>query len=221
MKVILFGATGMVGEGILIECLHNSQITKILSIGRKSSHVEGPKLDELLVSDIMKIDQQTTKLNGFDAVFYCLGKSSNGMSEEAYTSLTHDLTIHIGKVLKDANPNIIFCFISGAGTDTTEKSRLMWARVKGKTENDLIELYGQNIYNFRPGLMKPIRGQKSLKGYNWIIHKALFPILKLFMPYNNIQSIARAMIHVSKNGNEKQILEVTDINHLSIPQLAN
>lgn len=214
MKAILFGATGMVGEGVLLECLINEEITNVLSVSRKSTNRKHEKLEELLISDLNEIERYKETLSGFDTCFYCLGKSSNGMSEEDYTALTYHLTITIAKVLKEVNPGIVFCFISGASTDSTEKGRMMWARVKGRTENELIAMFQKNAYNFRPALMKPGPEQKNFRGYNRIMHKTLFPILKLFLPHNSIQNIARAMIYVSKQGNDKQILEVKDIQNI-------
>ncbi|KAF9658496.1 NAD-dependent epimerase/dehydratase family protein [Tenacibaculum sp. ZH5_bin.1] len=212
MRIIIFGATGMVGEGILLECLHNPEAVKVLSIGRRSSHLRHQKLEELLVNDLDTIAQYKDRLIGYNACFYALGKSSNGMNETNYTKLTYNLTLNIAKVLKEVNPNLVFCFISGAGTDTSENSKVMWARIKGKTENALIDLLGKNAYNFRPALMKPSPEQKNFRGYNRITHKILFPVLKLVFPYTSIKNIARVMIRISKIGYDKQILEVNDIN---------
>lgn len=215
MKIILFGATGMVGEGILIECLRNPKISKVLSIGRKSSQLNHEKLEELLIPNLNNIDQYMDRLVGYDACFYALGKSSNGMNEVDYIKLTYHLTIHIAKVLKDVNPHLVFCFVSGASTDATEKGKVMWARVKGRTENELVRMFGKNAYNFRPALMKPFPEQKKFKGYNRITHKTLYPVLKLFLPNNSLQDITRAMIEVAQNGDENQTFEVKDIKNIN------
>lgn len=218
MKIIVFGATGMVGEGVLLECLENPQVNKVLVVGRKNSGIKHQKVEELTIPDLMNLQAHSKSITGFDACFYCIGKTSNGMSEQDYTTLTFDLTIEIAKALKNYNPNITFCFVSGNRTDASEKGKIMWARVKGKTENALIELFGKNAYNFRPALMKPSPNQKNFQGYNKLVHKTLFPVMKLFFPYNTLQQIARTMIFVSANGYEKQILEVSDINHLIPPK---
>jgi uncharacterized protein YbjT (DUF2867 family) len=214
MNVIVLGATGMVGEGVLLECLENLQVSKVLVIGRRKSGIKHQKVEELLIPDLLDMQSYSGSLTGFNACFYCIGKTSNGMSEQDYTSITFNLTIEIATVLKKYNPNITFCFVSGSRTDSTEKGKIMWARVKGKTENALIELFGNNAYNFRPALMKPSTGQKNFQGYNKLVHKTLFPLMKLFFPHNTIQQIAQSMIFVSANSYSKQILEVSDINHL-------
>lgn len=214
MKVIVLGATGMVGEGVLLECLENSAVKEILVIGRKPFGLKHPKLNELLIPDLLDLKSHSTSVTGFDACFYCIGKSSNGMSEKEYTALTYHLTIEIATVIKNLNPNITFCFVSGNATDSTEKGKIMWARVKGKTENKLLNMFGNKAYNFRPALMKPSPNQKNFQGYNKLVHKTLFPLLKLFFPFNTIQQIAQAMIFISANGYDKQILEVSDINQL-------
>lgn len=214
MNVIVLGATGMVGEGVLLECIENQQVSKVLVIGRKKLGIKHQKVEELVIPDLLDLQSYSGSLTGFDACFYCIGKTSNGMSEQDYTAITFNLTIEIATVLKNNNPHITFCFVSGSRTDSTEKGNVMWARVKGKTENALIELFGKNAYNFRPALMKPSPGQKNFQGYNKLVHKTLFPLMKLFFPHNTIKQIAQAMIFVSANSYNKQILEVSDINYL-------
>lgn len=214
MNVIVLGATGMVGEGVLLECIENPQVSKVLVIGRKKLDIKHQKVEELVVRDLLDLQSYSASLTGFDGCFYCIGKTSNGMSEQDYMAITYNLTIEIATVLKNCNPLITFCFVSGSRTDSTEKGKVMWARIKGKTENALIELFGKKAYNFRPALMKPSKNQKNFQGYNKLVHKTLLPLMKLFFPHNTIKQIAQAMIFVSANSYNKQILEVSDINYL-------
>ena len=196
LKIILTGATGMVGEGVLIELLQNNLVGSVLSVSRKSSGVTHPKLKELVVSDFFNLTETTPELSGLDACFYCAGISSNGLSEETYTKITYDTTLHFAKILKKQNPNIIFNFISGRSTDSSEQGKVMWARVKGKTENDLQKIFPRKQYNFRPALMLPFKDQKHFYGYNkWVVRVA--PFLKLFFPTCTLQQLAQAMLYVS------------------------
>jgi len=210
MKVIVTGATGMVGEGVLIECLDNKQIEQVLYMGRKPSEKSHPKLKEYLVSDFLSLKSDDARLSGYDACFYCAGISSVGMDEAQYTHITYDTTLHFAKVLLDQNPNLTFNFISGSHTDSSENGKVMWARVKGKTENALKALPFKAQYNFRPGLMKPDKTQIHLKGFNKYI-TLLYPIIGLFFTGCTIREIGRAMISVTQNGYAQNILEAIDI----------
>jgi len=212
MKVIITGATGMVGEGVLLECLQNNKVSEVLSISRKPSGIKNPKLKELLVVDFLGIGNYSENLKGYDACFYCVGKTSAGMTEAEYTKLTYDTTIHFANMLKQVNPNIVFNFVSGRSTDNTEKGKVMWARVKGKTENELTQLFSKKAFHFRPALMKPTKGQQHLYSYNRIAHKILFPVLSILFPSSTIQDIGKAMINTATKGFSKNILEVKDIN---------
>ncbi len=214
INIVITGVTGMVGEGVLLECLQNKNVDKILSISRKPVEWKHPKLQELIVPDFMQLDVFREHLKGFDTCFYCAGISSVGMNEEEYTKITYDITLHMAGVLKEMNPDLIFNFVSGGHTDSSEQGKVMWARVKGKTENALAKLFPGREYNFRPGLMKPVKGQKHVKGTNKYI-KVLFPILNLFFPSCNIQDIGKAMINATINGYPKNILEVKDISKLA------
>jgi uncharacterized protein YbjT (DUF2867 family) len=214
LKVIVTGATGMVGEGVLMECLQNSKITEVLAVGRKVSGMQHPKLKELVVNDFMQIDNFKESLSGYDACFYCAGISSVGLSEETYTHITYTTTMHFAEVLQRANPQLVFNFVSGGHTDSSEKGKVMWARVKGKTENALLKLFPGRQYNFRPALMKPTKGQKNFKGYNKSV-KVVFPLLKLFFPSCTLQEIALAMINAAVKGYSKFTLEVADIKELA------
>jgi len=209
IKVILTGATGMVGEGVLLACLQDDRVESVLSISRKSCEMSHPKLKELLVLDFMKLDEYSNELTGYDACFYCAGISSVGMDEEKYTQITFDTTVHFAKVLADLNPNMTFNYVSGKSTDSTERGRMMWARVKGKTENTLMKLPFKGQYNFRPGFMKHFKEQKNVK--------PIFKVFALFFPtvFPNssltLQEVEHAMINVTLKSYPKQVLEIQDI----------
>ena len=214
IKVILTGATGMVGEGVLLTCLGNDQVSEVLSVGRRPSGIKHPKLKELIVPDFGAIVEPGKSLAGFDACFYCAGISSIGLNEDAYTAITYTTTLHFANVVKQLNPQIVFNFVSGAHTDSTEKGKAMWARVKGKTENELMRLFPGKQYNFRPGLMKPVNGQKNFKGYNKSV-KILYPLFRLFFPSCSIRDIGMAMVNSVTKGYSKSVLEVKDILQLA------
>lgn len=206
MKIILTGATGMAGEGVLLACLANSAVTSVLVVGRKHYDYSHPKLKELLVPDFMHIADQ---LRGYDACFYCAGISSVGMNEENYTHITYATTMAFAKTLLAQNPNLTFNYITGRSTDSSENGKVMWARVKGKTENDLMKLGFKQQYNFRPALMLPTKGQKSVKP----VFKVMAHLLKYLIPKSTItlKDLGEAMIKVTLKGYPKQILEVSDI----------
>ena len=214
LRIILTGATGMVGEGVLLECLQNPMVSEILVVGRKSAGLQHPKLKELIISDFFKINEAEKSLAGYNACFYCAGISSIGLDEKTYTTITYDTTLHFAGVLKQLNPQMVFNFVSGSQTDSTENGKVMWARVKGKTENALLRLFPGKQYNFRPGLMKPGKEQKNLRGYNKSI-RFLFPIFQLFLPSCTTREIGLAMINATINGYNKNILEVKDIKELA------
>ncbi len=219
-KVIITGATGMVGEGVLLECLENSQVSEVLSVSRKSNGMSHPKLREYLVPDFLQLKEDDENLKGYDACFFCAGVSSVGMKEAEYTRMTFDTTITFAKAVLHQNPNSTFIYVSGASTDGTEKGRLMWARVKGRTENTLAAMPFKKIYNFRPGFMKLTHGQKNeLKLYKYFAW--LFPILKVLTPnsVSTLQQVGKAMINSLVIGSDKTVLEVIDINKLGNQQL--
>jgi hypothetical protein len=214
MKIILTGATGMVGKGVLLECLEHPQVEEVLSISRSAAGLSHSKLKEYLISDFMNIAIDDVTLQGYDACFFCAGVSSIGMDEKSYSSVTYDMTLHFANVVLYLNPNIVFDYVSGAHTDSSEKSKVMWARVKGKTENSLKKLPFKQQYNFRPGLMKPTKGQIHLKGYNKYV-KLMYPIMRLFFPACSLHEIGLAMINSVLKGYPKNVLEVNDIKKLS------
>lgn len=212
LNVILTGATGMVGEGVLLECLSNPLVESVLVITRKPSGISHPKVKEVIHQDFSHAEPIKNQLKGYNACFFCLGVSSVGMKEDAYYSLTYTLTLGFAKTLSEASPDVCFCYISGAGTDSTEKGRSMWARVKGKTENDLLKLPFRDVYLFRPGMLKPTKGQtRILAAYKYI--GWLYPLIKTLFPKVacTIHEVALAMIQVSLNGYPKKNIEVSDI----------
>lgn len=204
----------MVGEGVLFECLQNKEVSKVLSISRKTNDVQHVKLEELLVPDFTKLDEYSDKIKGYDACFYCAGISSVGMKEDKYTFITYDTTIDFAKALLKANPNISFCYISGGGTDSSEQGKTMWARVKGKTENALNDLPFKKEYNFRPGLMLPFSNHKNAKTYYVWLGK----LVNFFLPSQVIKldELGRAMINALKSNDAPNILEIKDIKALAI-----
>ena len=216
LKVIVTGATGMVGEGVLETCIRNPEVEKILIINRKPSGVSHPKVQEILHQDFNSVTPLRDRLQGYDACYFCLGVSSIGMKEEDYYAATYTLTLNFAKALAELNPNMTFCYVSGAATDSTEKGKQMWARVKGKTENDLMKLPFKAVYNFRPAFMQPFKGAKNVKPVFKII-LALFPIFRFFNStyFLTLEEVGNAMINASKKDYSKHILEVEDISILS------
>jgi hypothetical protein len=212
LKVILTGATGMVGEGVLHECLQHENVEQVLVLGRRSCGMTHPKLKEIVHADLYDLSAIEDQLKGYNACFFCLGTSSVGMKEQAYYKITYELTMQVATTLSKQNQDMTFCYISGAGTDSTEKGRLMWARVKGKTENDLMKLSFKKAYNFRPGVIRPTKGLKNtLSFYKYL--GWLLPIIGFFAPkyITSLKELGLAMINATINGNEKQVLEVKDI----------
>ncbi|MFB7138585.1 epimerase [Gottfriedia sp. NPDC056225] len=221
MKVILFGATGMVGQSVLKECLQDPTVNSIYSVGRSVTGIQHDKFHEIKHNNLFDLSQIENQLTGFDACFFCLGVSSFRMSEEEYRKITYDLTISIARTLSKLNLQMTFIYVTGSGTDTTEKGRTMWARVKGKTENDLLKLPFKGAYMFRPGAIIPHKDIKSkTKLYQSIydITKPIYPVLKKLFP-NSIttsKQIGRAMINIAKNGYPKPFIEVEDINKAAL-----
>jgi uncharacterized protein YbjT (DUF2867 family) len=216
IKVILTGATGMVGEGVLLECLEHPAIEQVLLVSRKPFHAKHPKLRECIVPDFLHLDEVSSQLTGYGACFYCAGISSAGMSESEYRHITYDITIHFAETLANRNPQMVFCYVSGSHTDSSEKGRVMWARVKGRTENALLTLGFRKVYNFRPGFMKPTSGQQNIKWYYKVIG-GLYPLLRLLLPgqVSTMRDVGLAMINSVLKGYPKQTLEIKDINALA------
>lgn len=213
MKVIITGATGMVGEGVLFECLENQHVESVLIVSRRHYNLSHPKLKELLVPDFSQPESFSEQLKGYDACFYCAGISSVGVKEDAYTRITYDTTLAFAKALLRLNPGMVFNFVSGNRTDSSEKGKVMWARVKGKTENALMQLPFRGQYNFRPAIMKATKGQVNVK----TIYKILAPLISPFFPQKtlSLKQVGRAMINTVLKGYPKQLLEVNDIEQLA------
>jgi len=216
IRAIITGATGMVGEGVLMESLLHPDVEKVLVINRKSCGVTHPKLTEIIHANFFDLSPITEQLNGYNACFFCLGVSSVGMKEEEYYSLTYTLTIRMAEILAGQNPDMTFCYVSGAGTDSTEKGRMSWARVKGKTENDLMKLPFKKAFAFRPGFMLPDKGAKNVHGY-YAVFRILYPALRALFPgfVSTLKEVGVAMINSVTYGYEKSVLEVKDIVDLS------
>lgn len=215
INAIIFGATGMIGQGVLIECLESNDVETVLAVGRRSCDTTHPKFQEIIHTDFLDYSVIEDKLKGYNACFFCLGVSSTGMSEADYHLITHDYAVKAAEVLSRRNPEMTFCFISGAGTDETLNSRLMWARVKGKAENSLKKFPFKNLYLMRPALIQPLKGVKS----SYTIYKFLgpfFPLLKKMPKYvTTTEQVGQAMINSVLFGAEKQTLENIDLVRLA------
>jgi hypothetical protein len=201
----------MVGEGVLLQCLNHPDVEQILVINRRPGGVSHPKLREIIHRDFFDLAPIEQQLSGFDACFFCLGVSSVGMGKDEYKHNTYDLTLNVARLLAKLNPEMTFCYVTGAGTDSSEQGRVAWARVKGAAENALLRLFKQ-AYMFRPGFMKATAGQKNVKNYyKWIAW--LYPMGRAFYPagFCTLQEVGLAMIEVVRNGYSKKILEVRDI----------
>ena len=215
MKVVITGTTGMVGEGILLECLNLPQITEVLSVSRKPTGITHPKLKEYIVADFLMLNENDEMLQGYDACFYCAGVSSVGMDETKYRSITYDTTLHFAKCLHP-NPELSFIYVSGGGTDSSEKGRMAWARIKGKTENDLMKFPFKQAFGYRIGFMIPTDSQKRVLPYykklRWMI-----PFIKWFFPniISTMLQVAKSMVFVSLNGFKQNIIHVKDINTMA------
>jgi uncharacterized protein YbjT (DUF2867 family) len=216
IKVIITGVTGMVGEGVMLHCLDNPEVAEILIVNRKPYPKQHPKLKELLVPDFFDLNGVTDQLVGYDACFFCAGVSSVGMKEPEYTHVTYDLTLHFAEALAKLNKDMVFTYVSGAHTDNSEKGSSMWARVKGRTENALIRLPFKKAYNFRPGFMKPVDGQVSMKTFYKFI-APLYPLLNWIIPKQllTLHVVGQAMINAVVKGYPKSVLEIEDIKALS------
>ena len=216
VKVIIFGATGMVGQGVLRECLLAPDVELLLIVGRTPSGVQHAKLREIVHPDLLNYASIEADLAGFDACFFCLGVTSAGMQEGAYERITYGITIAAAETLSRLNPRMTFVYVSGAGTDSSEHGRVMWARVKGKTENALLRLPFKAAYMFRPGIIEPLHGARSkTASYRifYAIGKPLLPLLRWAFPNSMLttEQIGRAMLAVARHGAPKPILEIKDI----------
>ncbi len=212
IKAIITGATGMVGEGVLHECLQHPDVENVLVITRKSCGVSHPKLKEIIHINFQDLSPIENQLYDYNACFFCSGVSVIGLTEAEYHRITYDLTIHVADTLLRLNPRMTFCYVSGASTDSTARGRSMWARIKGKTENKLLQMPFRKAYMFRPGFMQPTKGLKNvLKMYT--VLSWLYPLLRFLFPrhVSTLKEVGLAMIHTVTRGYEKSILEVKDI----------
>jgi uncharacterized protein YbjT (DUF2867 family) len=216
MNVLLFGATGMVGQGVLRECLLDAEVKLVQTVGRSATGAQHPKLREMVHQDLWHYDAFAANLSGFDACFFCLGVSSSGMSELDYEHVTYGITMAAAEILCRLNPQMTFIYVSGAGTDSSERGRSMWARIKGRTENALQRLPFAATYMFRPGIIQPLFGAKSKTALYRVIYtitRPLLPLLRLAFPNHVLttQQIGRAMLHVARHGFPQRVLESRDI----------
>lgn len=215
MKIIITGTTGMVGEGILLECLSLPQIKQVLSVSRRPTGIQHSKLKEYIVSDFLSLNENDPVLKGYDACFFCAGVSSIGMKEKEYRRITYDTTIHFAKCL-NPNPHMSFIYVSGGGTDSTEKGRMAWARIKGKTENELMKLPFKQVFGYRIGFMIASPGQKRVLRYyryfTWLI-----PLIKFAFPniITTMKQVALSMIYASRNGYPRNVIFVKDIKKMA------
>jgi uncharacterized protein YbjT (DUF2867 family) len=215
MRILIFGATGMIGQGVLMECLRDPATAAVVCAGRTSTGIQDPKLRELRLSNMEDYAGMDEQLTGFDACFFCLGVTSNGKSEADYTRITYDYTLAAGQALSRLNPGMTFIYVSGSGTDSSEKGRSMWARVKGRTENALLAL-PLSAYMFRPGFIQPMDGIESKTPSYRIFYKVLAPLMPLLrraLPNQVLttREIGQAMLSVARYGYGKHILETRDI----------
>lgn len=219
-NIIITGSTGMVGKGILMECLDHPEVGSVVLINRRAINVQHEKIKEIIIEDFFDLKSIEPDLEGYNGCFFCLGVSAFRMSESDYGRITYDLTLNFAQTLLRLNHDMIFCYVSGLGTDSTEKSRTMWARVKGKTENELLKMPFSKSYMFRPGFIQPLRGIKSsTKLYNamYTVFKPLYPLLKTVVPnqITTTEKVGQAMINVVLYGYDKNYIYNKDINLLA------
>jgi len=219
VKVILFGATGMVGQGVLRECLLDPGVESVLAIGRGATGQHHEKLQEIVQRDLYDLSPVEARLSGYDACFFCLGVSAAGMSEQDYRRVTYDLTISTAETLARLNPTMTFIYVSGAGTDSTEHGRMMWARVKGQTENALLRMPFKAACMFRPAYIQPLHGIRTKTAWYrafYAVMAPLYPLWKLLLPdyVTTTECLGRAMIEVARRGAPKRVLASRDINDI-------
>jgi uncharacterized protein YbjT (DUF2867 family) len=218
--VVIFGGTGMVGMGALIECLDDTRVSSVLVVGRRSVGIQHPKLEEIIHQDFFHYDAVQSRFAGSDACFFCLGVSSVGMDADIYHHLTYDLTIAAATAMLAASPQMTFCYVSGEGTDSTERGRLMWARVKGKTENALLRMPFKASYMLRPGFIQPLKGVKSKTPLYQGVYNVLgwiYPVLHGLLPRYTTTTVAvgRALIRLASVGDAQRVLSTADINRVA------
>ncbi|MDQ1829508.1 NAD(P)H-binding protein [Massilia scottii] len=219
MRVLLFGATGMVGQGALRECLQAADVEQVVAIGRMPTGQRHPKLRDVVHADLFNFASVAAQLEDFDACFFCVGVTSSRMSEPDYTRITHDMTLAVANAVVALNPRMVFVYVSGAGSDSSETSATMWERVRGRTENALLALPFRGVYIFRPGMIQPLDGIKSKTTAYRIFYslmKPVLPLLRAAMPKHVLttRQVGQAMLAVVRNGARKRVLESADIGPL-------
>lgn len=224
MKVLIFGATGMVGQGALRECLLDGSVSSVITVGRTPTGQSHPKLKERVASDLFDLSALDADLRGADACLFCLGVSSAGMTEAAYARITYDLTLAVAGHLALLEPGMVFIYVSGAGTDASERGRTLWARVKGRTENALRRLPFRRVYLFRPGFIQPLHGIQSRTGWYRLLYavfRPLSPLLRRLFPgaILTTETLGRAMLIAARQGSPKEVLEARDLNELLDPAM--
>lgn len=222
MKILIFGATGMVGLGALRECLLDESVDEVVTVGRTPAGGSHPKLKDRVAPDLFDLSALDADLRGADACLFCLGASSAGMSEAAYTRITHDLTLSVAGHLARLEPGMVFIYVSGAGTDSSERGRIMWARVKGRTENDLRRLPFRRVYLLRPGFIQPLHGIRSRTRWYQLLYavfRPLAPLVRVLFPGATLstESLGRAMLVAARRGSPLEVLEARDLNQLVHP----
>ncbi|MGI5519604.1 NAD-dependent epimerase/dehydratase family protein [Micromonospora sp. CA-259024] len=215
MRVVIFGATGMVGQGVLPECLLAEDVREVLTVGRRPTGQRHPKLRELTVADVGELEAVRAELTGVDACFYCLGVSSLGLDEAAYTRVSYDYPLAAARLLAEVSPQVTFVYVSGVGTDSSGQGRLMWARVKGRTENAIIDLL-PNGYAARPGFIQPTHGAVSRTSWyriGYAVTRPLIPVLRRLLPnqITTTDGIGRAMLRVARQGSPNRVLGNRDL----------
>ena len=225
MKVILFGATGMVGQGVLRECLLDPQVEAVLTVGRTATGQQNPKLRELVHANLLDFSAIEGELQGYDACFFCLGVTSAGTTEQEYERITYSIPVAAANALLPLNPNLTFVYVSGAGADSSGKSRTMWARVKGRAENAILAMPFQASYVVRPAFIQPLHGIRSrTRIYNamYAVFSPLVPLLKAIAPgyFTTTEQLGRAMITLAKSGGPKRVLENRDFASLETSSAA-
>lgn len=214
MNVIITGSTGMVGKGVLLECVESGHVNEILLINRSPIGEEFPKTTEIIINDFFDLNSIEEQLNGYDACYFNLGTSSVGKSEEEYARITYDLTMNFARTVLEQNPDLVFTYVTGQGASTEMNSNMMWANVKGKTENELLELGFKDAYMFRPGLILPMKGIRSNTWYQvfYDILRPVYPLFRKFSSVTDTMKVGQAMINLTMNPQGKKILEPEDIN---------
>jgi uncharacterized protein YbjT (DUF2867 family) len=216
MNVLILGATGMVGQGVLRECLLDDGVARVVTLGRTPTGQAHPKLREIVHADLLELSPVEDRLGGLDACFYCLGVSAAGLSEAEYTRINYAMTLAVAETLVRLDPDVVFVYVSGAGTDSTERGRTMWARVKGRTENALLRMPFRSAYMLRPGLIVPMHGIKSktrLYRAFYTVLAPVLPVLKAMFPRSIIttEHLGRAMLRLARSGYPKHVLEAADL----------